>query len=74
MVVKISKARSTGTRVGLIDNRDQKYCMDGAPWEIVCMDHGGTLGSHSRRRASSWMSAPEEWCDVCQENFICEKA
>lgn len=66
-IKKISKARSTGTYVVLIDNRDGKWCSGGAPWELACLDHGGSLGSHSRRHATSFMSAPEEWCDKCQE-------
>jgi hypothetical protein len=65
-VVKISEARSTGAHIALIDNRNGKWCDGGAPWELQCLNHGGSLGSHSRAHALSWMAAPEEWCEACQ--------
>ena len=65
-IKRSSRARSTKVEIVLIDNRDGKWCDGGAPWELACVDHGGSLGSHSRRHATSFMSAPEQWCDECQ--------
>jgi hypothetical protein len=60
--------RSTGTLVGLVDNREGQFD-SGEPgtWFTVCVDHGGVCSHANVRVASQWRSYPQEWCPGCQE-------
>ena len=63
--VKVTRARSVGSFVALIDNRSGGYEEGGAPWATACITHGYDCGHNSRAVSESWMSAPEEWCEKC---------
>lgn len=63
-IVQSRKARSTGTQVDVIDNRDQSFAQDGA-WLTLCVDHGGICSHENRRYATAWASEPEVWCEGC---------
>jgi hypothetical protein len=62
------KVRSSGTVVGLVDNREGQFD-SGEPgtWFTVCVDHGGVCSHANVRVASAWRSYPQEWCPGCQE-------
>jgi len=64
--VKLSKARSTGTHILLIDNRDGSLEEGGGAWQLLCMEHGGLVGWDLNANARSFMAEPETWCPVCQ--------
>lgn len=66
-VVQRRKARSTGTIVEVIDNRDQGFMDDDQRWYTLCDDHGGLVGHASRALACSWAVEPEMWCPTCQQ-------
>ena len=72
-----SKARSTGTLVTLVDAYEAGYetPIPGAPhsqqpprWYTVCEDHDSCVGHDTQSVARSWLSAPEQWCELCQED------
>jgi hypothetical protein len=65
-LAKMSKARSTGTHIILIDNRNGAYEQDGAPWQTLCLNHGADCGHPTKSTAIAWMAEPEGWCDTCQ--------
>jgi len=64
--VRVTRARSVGSLVALIDNRSEGYEIQGAAWQTQCITHGYDCGHDSKHVAVSWASAPEEWCDECQ--------
>lgn len=68
-IVYETRARSTGTRVYVVDNRDGSFDSDDVEgkWFDVCDDHGGVVSHATRALAESFASCPEEWCPVCQE-------
>lgn len=55
------RARSTGTLVQLVWNAGAD---DVQPWETICVDHGGVCSHQTRKLAESFLSHPEEWCEV----------
>ena len=65
-LVKLSKARSTGTHILLIDNRDRSFDADWGAWYLLCIDHGGLIGHDTSATARSFMAEPEAWCPGCQ--------
>lgn len=68
-VVSSRRARSTGTVVSVIDNRDGSFdADDDLGWFTLCEDHGGVCSHPTRKLAESWAAAPEDWCPTCQEN------
>ena len=67
-LAKITKARSTGTQVILVDNRDGSYQQDGAPWYTLCLNHGLDCRHSTKSAAAAWMAAPEAWCQCCTAN------
>lgn len=70
-VVQERKARSTGTVVQVVDNRNGCIDVDpDLPWFTICVDHGGCVGHRSRKDAMLWASAPEGWCPTCQEEAL----
>lgn len=67
MIIQRRKARSTGTMVSVVDNRQQQFMADDLRWYTVCEDHGGCVGHNTRAFAVGWASEPEGWCPLCQE-------
>lgn len=65
-VVQATKARSTGTLILVIDNRDRSYMDDDQRWYTVCDDHGSLVGHRTRSLATNWAPEPESWCDECR--------
>lgn len=71
-VIKQSRARSTGTMIMLIDNRDRSFDADDPNgWFNLCDDHGGIVSHETRNLAAYFMPAPEIWCAGCQELSVC---
>ena len=68
--VSISKAHSTGTRVGIYNNAQAGMCDEGGPWSTVCEDHGRVMAHDSITLAKDFASSPEEWCEQCQEGKV----
>ncbi len=67
-IIQERRARSTGTIVQVVDNRDGNIDTDpDLPWFTICCDHGGCVGHPTRRLAVSWASEPENWCPTCQD-------
>jgi len=66
-LVQSRKARSTGTQVEVIDNRDNSFSCDDDRWFTLCVDHGGLCGHDTRAHAVGWASEPEVWCCHCQD-------
>jgi hypothetical protein len=68
-VIQERRARSTGTIVQVIDNRDGSFDSDDdLGWFTLCVDHGGVCSHPTRKLALHWAPAPDEWCPTCQEN------
>jgi hypothetical protein len=72
-LVQERTARTTGTVVQLIDNRDGSFDPNAEenPWYLVCrgtdeVSHGGLSSHLTRKLAGLFAPAPEEWCPVCQ--------
>ena len=65
-VLEERKARSTGTTVRLIDNRDKGYKEEGEKWYIECATHGYSDAHTGRMIAEEHLAHPENWCDVCK--------
>jgi hypothetical protein len=69
-VVTRHRARSTGTVVLVIDNRDRSFdCDDPNGWFNLCDDHGNVVSHATRRLAVHFASAPEQWCADCQSVY-----
>lgn len=64
-IVRSSRARSTGTLVELVDNRDGSFDLDDHGWITACVEHGNYCSHETRKLGESFMAAPEEWCDLC---------
>lgn len=61
-----SRVRSTGTLIGLFDNREKQFdSTSELPWFSACTEHGTTLGHPNLKLASAWRSKPEQWCPTC---------
>lgn len=64
---KLTRARSTGTLVGVYRSTDAGLDDDPeVPWMTVCEPHGYLVGHSTFKLAESFASAPEEWCEACQ--------
>lgn len=67
-VIQERRARSTGTVVQVIDNRDGSFDRDDDNgWFNLCVDHGNIVSHETRKLALHWAPAPDEWCPTCQE-------
>ena len=64
-IVADRRARSTGTRVQVIDNRDGSFEDGGLDWITFCDDHGNYCEHDTRKLAESFASVPEQWCSRC---------
>lgn len=62
--VKVSRARSTGTKVHLYPPGVYESDPD-AHWMLVCIDHGGCVGFPTRKDAERSMPSPDDWCPDC---------
>jgi hypothetical protein len=60
-----SKARSTGTIIGVYDGIEAELDTDGGRWQTVCEPHGWIISHRTLALALSFASCPEEWCDYC---------
>lgn len=66
-VVSRTRARSTGTLVEVIDNRDGSFdAGDPNGWFTVCVEHGGVCSHETRALALAWKAEPEMWCEGCR--------
>lgn len=72
--IKSRRNRTTGTVVNLYDNRDGSYEVrdfgddrspEGGTWVTECETHGNYCLHESRRLATAFLAAPEEWCEDC---------
>ena len=61
-------AKSTGTLVMIIDDRQWQMCNETFRWVTLCEDHGGLCTHETLKDAQDWSTSPEQWCWVCQEN------
>lgn len=67
-MVRERVARSTGTTIQVLDNRDGSFDMDDPNgWATVCVEHGGVCTHPTRYLAEEWAAEPEQWCPGCQE-------
>jgi hypothetical protein len=64
--VQTRRARSSGTVVSIIDNRDGSYDCGGPAWFTECEDHGCNVGHDTLALAREWAPVPREWCPCCQ--------
>lgn len=64
---QLRRCRGTGTVVGVYHAETAHLCPEAGPWVTVCEDHGTTCGHDTLRLARWHASAPEQWCDECQE-------
>jgi hypothetical protein len=65
---QLTRARGTGTLVGLYDGEEAGLDTGGGRWQTVCEEpgHERQICSHmTLRLALSFASCPEEWCEVC---------
>lgn len=63
------KCRKTGTVVTLYDGKSTAdFDTDAGRWQTVCEDHGHIIAHENYQTALSWLSHPDEWCDVCMGN------
>ena len=60
------RARSTGTLIQVIDNRDGSFDAGDLDWFNCCLEHGGVCSHETRKLAESFASVPEQWCPGCQ--------
>ncbi len=76
IVVKTTRARSTGSVISVIDNRDGSFeAHEGLQgndysdmrWATVCETHRNYCLHSTRSLAITFASAPEEWCEKCQD-------
>jgi hypothetical protein len=61
-----SFAKSTDTLVVLVNSAEQGIDHE-LPWTLICEEHNAIMQFETRAQARSWMSAPEQWCEDCQE-------
>jgi hypothetical protein len=64
-----SRARTTRTIVGVYNSVQSGMENDPSiPWLTVCEEHGEVVGHCTLAIAREWASAPDTWCEDCQEN------
>lgn len=59
--------RQTGTVVTVYNTEKANIAPDDGPYATVCEDHGCILTHSSRRRATSCMACPADWCEDCRK-------
>jgi len=64
---RASFARSTGTLVVLVSSAEQA-CDPDLPWTLICEQHSTIMQFETQANAVSWMAAPEQWCEECQDD------
>ena len=67
-----SIARSTGTLVLVLDGEPAGLDTEGGRWQTICDDHGGICSHDTLALASSFASAPEQFCESCADQFYAE--
>ena len=60
-----TRARSTGTHVGVYDGTEAGMDAAGGRWKTVCEEHGWIISHPYLYQALSVAPRPQEWCDVC---------
>lgn len=60
-----TRARSTGTHVGVYDGEPAGMDTAGGRWQTVCEEHGSVISHETLRLARQWASCPEDWCETC---------
>lgn len=69
-IVYASRARSSGTIVGLYDVRKtDQFDPDGGRWVTICENHSTIVNHLTRKLAEAFMASPEAWCEDCQEKI-----
>lgn len=53
----------------VIDNRDRTFSLDPEDWFNLCDDHGNLVSHRTRKLATDFAAAPEEWCPDCQQKL-----
>lgn len=65
---KITRARATGTLVGLYRSVEAGIETDpDSPWSTVCEEHHAVVCHETRRGAELAMARPDDWCDDCRD-------
>ena len=65
--VSKSRARATGTLVGIYNAEQADMCTEGGPWVTVCEPHGQILSHENLRMARMYAPHPGWWCWDCQK-------
>lgn len=65
-VVRESRARSTGTLIQVIDNRDGSFDADDPGWFNLCCTHASVVSHETRALATDFAAEPETWCKPCE--------
>ena len=60
-----TRARSTGTHVGVYDGTEAGMDAAGGRWKTVCEEHGWIISHPYLYQALSVAPRPQEWCDAC---------
>jgi hypothetical protein len=60
-----TRARSTGTHVGVYDGIEAGMDTDGGRWQTVCEEHGEICSHETLQTARDFAPCPEEWCKHC---------
>ena len=72
-LVQKTRARSTGTEVGLYAADQAGMESDSAtPWCTVCEEHGSIVCQETLYSAQRSAPHPEEWCDDCRDGTEAE--
>ncbi len=66
------KNRETGTIVLLSTAEREALDPCGGDWVTICRTHSTICNHETRARAKSFVSAPWEWCEACQEKVYDE--
>jgi hypothetical protein len=60
-----TRARSTGTYVGIYDGAEADMDTCAGRWQTLCEDHGSIISHRTLALARRHRTSPEEWCEVC---------
>lgn len=72
-LVQRTRARSTGTEVGLYASAQAEMETDPElPWCTVCEEHGSIVCQETLYSAQRSAPHPEEWCDECRDALEAE--
>ena len=63
---RVRTARSSGALVASLNAAEAGLSTTDLPWVALCVTHGATLDTATRRDAAAALSAPEAFCDACR--------